>query len=138
MRDRLKTLYEKHGDILRYLIIGGLTTAIDYGAYALLTEALGVHIQVAGVIAWILAVSFAFVGNKWIVFQTRAEGSRALLREVAAFTASRLVTLGFQALFLYVAVDVLSWNNLISKAVCNVLVVVLNYVLGRLVVFRRK
>lgn len=138
MRTKLRTLYEKHGDILRYLVIGGLTTLIDMGLFALLVSGFGVYYQTANVIVWVLAVSFAFVGNKWVVFRTKTKSPSALWKEAASFFAMRLVTLLFSAAFLYGAVDLLVWNENLAKLLCNIAVVILNYILSKLVVFRAR
>lgn len=138
MKEKIKALYARYGDILRYLIIGGLTTLLDMGVFALLHAVLGVHMQVANVITWVVAVAFAFVGNKWLVFRTDTKDRRELLREGVSFVSMRLLTLLFSAAFLEIAVKALGWDELVAKAVSTVLVVILNYVLSRLVVFRQK
>lgn len=136
MRQKLLDLYKKHGDILRYLIIGGLTTLANVVVYAILTEGFSIHYQVANIISWLVAVIFAFVGNKWVVFRTRERDAHSLLREAGSFFLMRLLTLGFDAGALYVMVEWLHMDEMIAKIISTAAVIVLNYVLSKLVVFR--
>lgn len=138
LKQRLAALYRQYGDVLRYLVIGGLTTVIDLVVFAVANGLLGVHYQAAKVIAWVLAVAFAFWGNKFVVFRTQSKDRQGVLREAGSFVAMRLLTLGFSALFLYVTIGRWQWDENLSNLVCNVVVVVLNYVLSKLVVFRGK
>lgn len=129
--------YRKHGEILRYLVIGGLTTLIDIASFAALTQWLSIQIEPAKVVAWILAVSFAFAGNKWIVFQTKTKNDRALFGEAIRFFVMRLGSLGFALLFNHIAVRLWLWNAQLANLVSNGFVIVINYVLGKLFVFRQ-
>lgn len=138
MWTKIKDLYNKYGDVLRYLIIGGVTTLIDFLTFTLLNGPLGVHYQVANIVAWVVAVCFAFVGNKWVVFRTETPGWHTLAREAGSFVAMRLTTLLFSAVFLYVTVSLLAWDETLSKLISNIVVIILNYVLSKLVVFRKK
>lgn len=138
MKQKLMDLYAKYGDILRYLVIGVLTTVIDIAFFALFNGVLGLHYQIAKVIAWVVAVAFAFWGNKKIVFRTKTENGTALLREAGSFLAMRLVTLAFSVVFLYGAVEIVGWDENISNIICNIVVIILNYILSKLVVFKKK
>ena len=138
MMQKIKDLYAKHGDILRYLIIGGLTTLIDIVLFALLNGTLGLHYQLAKVICWVVAVAFAFVGNKWVVFRTKTTEKKELLREIGSFVSMRLVTLLFNVVFLYLTIGLFGWDENLSNILANVFVIILNYVLSKLVVFKKK
>lgn len=138
MKEKLLALYARYGDILRYLIIGVLTTVLDLACFALFHSVLGLHYQVAKVLAWIIAVIFAFWGNKRIVFRSETSGLRAWLREAASFISVRLLTLGFSLLFMYIMVDRFGLDENLSNLLCNVFVVIFNYILSKLVVFRKK
>lgn len=138
MRQKLTELYRKHGDILRYLIIGACTTLIDIVFFALLNGVLGMHYQLAKVIVWVLAVAFAFAGNKWVVFRSKTTDRGALLREAGSFTAMRMLTLLFSLVFLYLTIDRLGWDENLSNILSDIVVIVLNYILSKLVVFRKR
>lgn len=136
MKTTLWSIYEKHGDILRYLIIGALTTLLDILFFSLLNGVLLLHYNLAKSITWIVTVTFAFFGNKWIVFRTKTEGSRQRALEALRFYASRLLTLLFSILFLSAFISLLGIDENLSNLLCNVFVIILNYVLGRWMVFR--
>lgn len=136
MMQKIKALYDKHGDILRYLIIGALTTALDLISFYILHNLLGVHYSIAKVLCWILAVIFSFWGNKVVVFRTKSENARALLREAASFVGTRLASLIVSLLLLLLLVEIVGINENIANLMCNIIVVIMNYVLGRLLVFK--
>jgi len=136
MQDKLRALYARYGDILRYLIVGGLTTLLDNVIFGLLHDLWGMHFALANVFAWFFAVAFAFVGNKWVVFRTQT-GKRALLGEAASFVAMRLITLLFSEGFLALTIGLWAWDSMLSKAISSVVVIVLNYLLSRLFVFKK-
>jgi putative flippase GtrA len=133
MKEKIVTLYRRHGETIRYLIIGGMTTLIDLACFALLM-ALGVGELPAKTITWVVAVSFAFFGNKFVVFRTR---DRALAGEALRFAAMRLLTLAFSWGFLYLTITLAGMNANLSNLLCNLAVIVLNYLLGKFVVFKK-
>ncbi|MCL1796300.1 MAG: GtrA family protein, partial [Clostridia bacterium] len=108
MRKTVRSLYQKHGDILRYLAVGGITTVINLVSFWILNTLLALHYNIANVLAQLLAITFAFLGNKWFVFRSQTEGVKALLMEASRFALSRLVTMLFSVFFMRVAVGTLS------------------------------
>ena len=134
----IRNLLQKHAELLRYLAIGGVTTLIDIACFAMLYEWLGMPIEPAKVITWIVAVSFAFAGNKWIVFQTETPKDRAMFREALGFFAARLLSLGFALLFNHIAVRSWGWNGSFANGVSMIFVTMINYVLGKWIIFRKQ
>lgn len=137
MFSKAKALYEKHRSVFWYLVTGGITTVTNIAVFWVLNGLLGVHYQAANVTAWVIAVAVAFCGNKWLAFRSEEKGM-GLVKELISFWTMRVLTLGFETGFLYVAVDLLAWNALIAKVIDNIIVIVLNYVLSKLFVFRGK
>ena len=136
----MKELIKKYGEIIRYLIIGGLTTAVSLGTYYLLVWLFldpenAVQLQVANVISWIAAVTFAYFTNRSFVF--RSENPNRLA-EAAGFFLSRLGTLGLDMGIMFLGVTVLGFNDKIMKLAVQVIVTIGNYVLSKLLVFRKK
>lgn len=138
MIDKLRVLYNKHGDILRYLIIGGLTTVIDILVFALCNSIIGLSYTVSKIISWAFAVVFAFVGNKKIVFQAAGWDRESLLREGGSFLIMRLITLGISLGLLYLMIDLGGWSENFSNILANIVVIILNYVFSKLIIFRKK
>lgn len=136
----MKEWIRKHGEIIRYLIIGGLTTVVSLGTYYLLVWFLldpenEVQLQIANVISWIAAVTFAYFTNRSFVFRSDNPNR---LAEAAGFYLSRVGTLLLDMGIMFLGVSVLHFNDKIMKLVVQVIVTVGNYVLSKLLVFRKK
>ena len=140
---KLKDLYKKYEEIINYLIIGGLTTLVSLAVkYALLFTILdaknALELQIAVVISWICAVAFAYVTNRIFVFKSK---SKKIFKEVVSFVSSRLLTLGLEMVIMWFFVTLLKLNSdtwvVIWTIVCQVLVIVLNYVFSKLFVFKK-
>ncbi len=136
----MKEFLRKYGEILRYLIIGGLTTVVSLGTYNLcvwtfLDPEDGVQLQVANVISWIAAVTFAYFTNRSFVF--RSENPNRL-GEAVGFYLSRVSTLLIDMGLMFLGVTVFHWNDKVMKIIVQVVVMVGNYVLSKLLVFRSK
>ena len=126
---------QKHRGVLLYLFFGALTTGISIATFMLFD--LITHELVANLISWICAVTFAYVTNRRWVFQSQATGQQCL-REMGAFFAGRLATLGLEEVLLLVFVTWLQFHSTFIKVVAQILVLVLNYVISKLLVFRKK
>ena len=136
--EKLKALYTRYQDVIPYLFFGVCTTLVNMAAYWVAAYPLGLGVTASMVIAWVLAVLFAYVTNRRWVFHSEARTASEIGREIASFFSCRLATglLDLGCMFLFV--DVLRCNDLIIKALDNVLVVVLNYVASKLLIFRKR
>lgn len=121
-----------------YLIFGVLTTLVDFAVYFPLANFFHVHYLIANTLAWIAAVLFAFVTNKLWVFESRSFAPKIVLKELVMFAGGRIVSLFVQQILLYITVDLAHINKNISKLAVSVIVIILNYVLSKLLVFRSK
>ncbi len=133
----IKELFTKYREQIVYLIFGVLTTAVNYAATWVFYGLLSIHELVSNVLAWAVAVAFAFVTNKLLVFNSTAGGGR-LLYEIATFVGARVLTLGIEEVMIYLGVTVWGVNLYLVKLVAAVVVVVTNYVLSKLIIFRKK
>lgn len=138
MVEKLKNLFVRHYDIFVYLIFGVLTTVVNYIVYLPCYNILGLSSSVSNVIAWAAAVVFAFLTNKPFVFRSHDWSPQTVIPELARFVGTRLGSGGLETLILLVAVDWLGMNGNIWKLLTSVLVVVLNYIGSKLLVFRKK
>lgn len=130
-------LYAKHKSVLLYIFFGGLTTVISIGSFAVCDRVLSINELIANVISWICAVTFAYVTNRTWVFRSDAKG-REVFKEIASFYSGRLVTLGIEEAMLLICVTLLQFNSLIVKIAAQFVVLVLNYLLSKFIVFRKK
>lgn len=131
-------LIKKYRGLLLYGIFGVLTTLINLAVYYICYEKSGIPNIPSTVIAWVVAVAFAFVTNKIWVFDSKSMDVKTLLYEATTFVGCRLATGVFELVVMYVTVDLLQVNGMLMKLIVNVVVIVLNYVASKLVIFKKK
>lgn len=137
-------LLKKYKSIILYIIFGGMTTVVDWSISFLLyylwgdaIEATPLLLHGANVIAWVAAVAFAYVTNRIWVFESKRHGFLPILGEIIAFAGGRVLTLLLQEAIMGVFCTWLGFNEYIFKVIAAVLVVVLNYFISKLLVFRK-
>ena len=138
MLQKLKALFHKYYDLITYLIFGVLTTVVNYVVYLPCYNLLGLSSAVSNVIAWAAAVAFAYATNKPFVFHSHDWSAKTVIPELTKFIGTRLGSGGLETLILLVFVDLLKGNGNLWKLLTSVLVVVLNYIGSKLLVFRKK
>ena len=138
MMEKLKALLRRHYDLLVYLVFGVLTTAVNYIVYLPCYNLLHLSSAVSNVIAWAVAVAFAYVTNKPFVFHSHDWSAKTVVPELTRFVGTRLGSGGLETLILLIFVDLLHMNGNLWKLLTSVLVVVLNYIGSKLLVFRKK
>lgn len=135
--EKIKYLMIKYSTELSYLFFGVCTTLVNIVAYYLFSEVAALGNLISTVLAWLLSVLFAFFTNRRFVFKSERVGMRAKLIEMCHFFLSRVSTGALDVAIMYVAVDLLSWNSMLWKIISNVLVIILNYIFGKLI-FKKK
>lgn len=93
--------------------------------------------MLSNVIAWIIAVLFAFITNKVYVFESKNITMRVIVNELLKFTGARLATGVLDSIIMFVSVDLLYGPALVTKVVSNIIVIILNYILANLFVFKK-
>ena len=137
MIQKVCALIKKHYDVLAYLFFGVLTTVVNYLVYLPCYNLLHLSAAVSNVLAWAVAVAFAYVTNKPFVFHSYDWSAKTVIPELGKFVGSRIASGGIETLIIFVTVDCLLWNGNVMKLVTSVLVVILNYVASKLLVFRK-
>ena len=127
----------KYKCFLMYGIFGVLTTIVNVVIYYVCYIVLTVPNVFSTVVAWIVAVGFAFITNKIWVFESTSFEVKIFSYEIVTFFGSRIVTGIIDLLFMIVSVDYLGWNSSICKLISNGIVIVENYVASRLLIFRK-
>ena len=135
---KIKDIFSRYYDILVYLIFGVLTTLVNYIVYLPCYNLLGLSSSVSNVIAWAAAVAFAYVTNKPFVFRSHDWSKETVLPELTRFVGTRLGSGALETLLLFVFVDLIHMNGNLWKLLTSVLVVILNYVGSKLLVFKKK
>ena len=138
MIQKLRSLIVKYWDILIYLVFGVLTTVVNYAIYLPVFNFCGISAAVSNMIAWVGAVIFAFLTNKPFVFHSRDWSAKTVVPELIKFVSCRLASGVLETAILFLAVDCMNWNGNIWKLVTQVLVIIVNYVGSKLLVFRKK
>lgn len=135
---QIKVLFQKYYDVIAYLVFGVLTTVVYYLVYSPLYYWTGISATVSTVIAWAISVAFAFFTNKPFVFRSHDWSRKTVLPELRNFVACRvgsgLIDMGLT----FVTVDLLQWKSIFIKLAISVLVVILNYIGSKLLVFKNK
>ena len=138
--NKLFSLYRRYKEVANYLVVGCLTTLVSlaffYGCtWTFLNGYDAVQLQIANVISWTGAVVFAYVMNRRFVFESR---DPAILREFVAFVSTRMLTLLLDMGVMFLLSTVLAVNYNFAKLIAMVLVTIANYVVAKLLVFRKK
>ncbi|MDE7014573.1 MAG: GtrA family protein [Kineothrix sp.] len=137
-------MYKKYEEAINYLFFGFLAFLVNMVAYALSIRVLGadddrvVLVLIATAFAWVVSVLFAYWTNRSFVFKSKVKDKEGIWKEFSAFVGARIVTGGMELVIMYVMVDLAGINNMISKFVCNVIVIVSNYIFSKLLVFKKK
>lgn len=140
MMRRILEFYNRKKEVIHYLIVGGMTTFVSLGVYygcvlTFLDPDHALQLQIANILSWIGAVTFAYFANRKFVFNSQ---NRNVLAEASAFFLARVGTLLMDMAIMFVTVTLLSMNDKLAKILVQVVVLVANYVLSKFLVFRKK
>lgn len=143
MKNKIMNLYKKYQEIINYVIVGGITTAISLGVkYALLFTILDAknptQLQISVIISWICAVLFAYFANRKYVFKST---NRSIIKELTLFFSARVATLVMEAVILWFFITYLKLNSntyvIIWTLISQVLILIGNYILSKFFVFNK-
>lgn len=148
---QFEQLVKAHREAILYVVCGAFTTLVSIGSYALF-ELAGIVPDLSNVLSWVCGVCFAFVVNKWIVFESRSNDPKTVMMELGSFFSSRIVT-GIIATVMFSTIY--NWNlyysmfggldeillnrdGICAKCITSCVEIVLNYILSKYLVFRNK
>lgn len=139
MISKIKNLYQKYEEIIKYVLVGGMTTVVSIvcfyaSVWTFLDGNNPLQLQIANIISWIGGVAFAYVTNRTFVF--KSENSN-IVKEIFSFTGGRVLTLFLDMGLMFLLVTVLGGDYNFSKLVSTVLVMVGNYLISKLLVFKK-
>ena len=137
MFEKIRALVMKHWDMVSYLFFGVLTTVVNYLVYLPLYNLLGISAAFSNILAWVAAVAFAYVTNKPFVFKSHDWSMETVLPELGKFVGCRAASGGLETALVFLTVDVCGWDGNVWKLIISVVVVILNYVSSKLLVFRK-
>lgn len=144
MIELVKTMYRKYEEAVNYLFFGFLAFLVNMIAYAAAAKVLGADnekvmlVLIATSFAWIVAVLFAYWTNRTFVFKSKITDKAGVSKEFFTFVGARVVTGVMELAIMYIMVDIADIDDMIAKFVCNIIVIVSNYVFSKLWVFKKK
>lgn len=164
-KNLLRKIFDKYHEGILYIIFGGLTTIVSY-VFQFLPRGLGAPLWLATALSWIFAVTFAFVTNKIFVFKSKASSMKDLLRQIISFYLARGASLLIDMLVMMLGAGLCKeffielfgleslnytsgifslgflntpekFNEVIFKLISNVIILIINYAISKLVIFRK-
>lgn len=120
-------------EVIFYIIFGILTTLVNIGVYLFFTKFLGVNYIVSNILAWFFSVLFAYITNRIWVFESDNEN---ILKEIILFFSGRLFSGVVDTVLMFIFIDLLFINDSISKIIIQIIVVILNYIISKFIVFK--
>ena len=140
---KISDLMTKYREAIAYVFFGGLTTIVGWVAYALFVN-IGIELNLSNILSWVCGVTFAFVVNKWFVFQSKSVEKKTVLRELGSFFGSRI----FTGVIAWVLFPILLWAGIdqtffgtegfIAKVIKRIIEIILNWVLSKYFVFKKE
>ena len=126
-------LSDKYQELINYLIVGVLTTIVSIVSYYIFRLFIDNYL-ICTIISWIIAVLFAYITNRTFVFKSK---DKNITKEFISFIVSRLLSLGIEVISMMLLVDVISFDDRISKIIVQFIIIVLNYVFSKIFVFKK-
>ena len=114
-------------------IFGVLTTVVNIAVYYIMANSLQIHYLISNIVAWFLSVLFAYVTNRKYVFESKSE---QIIKEMTSFFGARLATGAMDMVLMWLFVGLHILPDFVAKVITNVIVIVANYILSKLVVFK--
>ena len=131
-------IYRKYQEAIDYLFWGGVAFVLSMVLFYIFANMLMIEEQIANVITWIICVIFTYFTNRTFVFRSKTTGVKAIAKEFTEFTSARLATLVLENIVLFICIDLLLWHNMIAKLIGQFLVIISNYILSKLWIFKKK
>lgn len=131
--NKIWELYKKYKEQINYIVVGGMTTLVNFVIYAI-DMYFGMDMMINLVVSWVVAVIFAYVTNRIIVFESKENN---ILHEFTKFVSSRIASLLIEMLLMKICVDFIGIKEYLAKVGVAIVVVIVNYVLSKLWVFSK-
>ena len=133
----IKKLMEMYKEVISYLFFGVLATVVNFVVYFSCTSIFDLNYLVANALSWAAAVAFAYVTNRTWVFKSKVHGFSSIIREMSTFVGCRLLSGVMDMAIMFISVDMIGISDAVAKFITQVVVVILNYVFSKLIIFRK-
>lgn len=131
----MKKIFNKYKEQITYLIFGVLTTVVNIVVYYISTRMLNLGYKESILLSWLIAVLFAFVTNKFIVFKSK---TKHFIKEILYFYFFRILSLIIELLLMYTLVDLMKINDMTSKILVSVVIIAVNYIFSKVFIFKKE
>ena len=123
-------------ETIRYIFVGGMTTLVNYGLFELMHGIMGIDVTISNVTSISVSIIFAYITNKLIVFRRHSDSLSALAIEFCKFVGSRLFTMALEIGAVFLFFNILGLDARLGKIVALVIVIIVNYIISKAIVFR--
>lgn len=135
----IKGLYFEYKEVISYLVFGGLSTIVNFISYFIFARIVGIGEVTSSGLSWFCAVLFAYITNKLFVFESKTNSKKDFLKEIFSFFSCRVLSgilcdVGTFALM----INIFKINDIVAKIVTQIMVIILNYVLSKVIIFKKK
>lgn len=137
MRNSINQYYKKYKEVILYLIFGILTTGVNIAVFWICDTLIHIEYKAGNIIAWIFSVAFAFFMNKFFVFESKNKSNIEASKEAIKFILARIFSLVVDMLLMVLMIDVLKFYSLVAKIISNLVVVIINYVVSKFIIFKK-
>lgn len=131
-------MYKKHEEGINYLIFGFLAFVLNYVLYWVFESLMNLHYMAATALSWVLTVVFAYWTNRTFVFKSQNRELQSVGKEFISFIGARVATEVLELVLMYVMVDCMHGNEYVAKLIGQTLVILTNYVLSKIWIFKDK
>lgn len=129
-------LIRKYKETILYLVFGVLSTIVNIATYAFCSRILNINFMISNIIAWFAAVIFAYITNKLFVFESKNTNIKFILKELTSFMSCRILSGTIELILMYIMINFMLINDFIVKIITNIVVVVLNFIFSKLIIFK--
>lgn len=129
--------YKKNKEVLMYILFGGLAFVLNLVLYAIFAEKMQINELISNIICWVICVLFQFFTNRTWVFDGKVNSAAEFIKQMTSFFGGRLFTLVVEEIMLAVFITWLGFNGMVIKLIAQFVVIVLNYIISKLVVFKK-
>ena len=109
---------------------------VNIATYAFCSRILNINFMISNIIAWFAAVIFAYITNKLFVFESKNTNIKFILKELTSFMSCRILSGTIELILMYIMINFMFINDFIVKIITNIVVVVLNFIFSKLIIFK--
>ena len=135
---KIADYYKNHQEGMRYLVFGALTTIVNIAIFILFSKMFNLSTTISNIIAWSIAVLFSYITNKICVFKAKKDIFKELFFEIVYFFLARVFTLVLETIILVIFIDKFHFNSFIMKIISNIIVIIVNFILSKILIFKKK